>query len=444
MLKRWIICSAVGCGLLLGSGCGTSGETASETAGAAEPPTTTDGIADAAWRLATNRNFQAGLTFAGTNGTLTLLNESGVALESPTLFLFDTTTGTSSSVIIAPAEPIADGATWTGTFAYPGAAEPDATAYFGLQLGDATVGRFYTTATFAEFPVAITAGAVADATLSPVTAKAGASPTIPSSGTWNFSMTGDLSSLSGANCPTSGSGGLLSAGTATLSVDCDGLTADLDVDMSHLALNLVSTSAAVYRSPTYSFPVADGDAVVSGSNYFDFTAASTAAIAGELHWDNSLGCTATYPITMTLQSASNTTVHDLCTGAWTLSYNAPVVCGATPLLLSSLPAAPAASGTLSTIDIPSGLPLAFNYATATGSIYLFRQGCTNNYGNLLVPFLFGATIDSFGNPLVFGLAFQATATSPTEMFGFGMLIGTGATTNCAVSFPFTLTAASGC
>lgn len=434
-------CVVCWCGLLVS--CGTATEAASAT-DPTDPATTPNPIADAAWRLATNRNVQAGLTFDGAIGTLTVSNQSGVALESPSLFLFDTTTGAQSSVSLDGAAAIADGATFTGTLTYPGGASPAESAYFGLSLGSETVGRFYTAAAFAALPVRITEGAARETDLNLAVAKSPSSPTIPTSGTWNFSMTGQVTNLSGVNCPTSGSAGFVSAGSTTLTVDCNGLSADLAIDTSHLALDLISTTAATYRSPSYTFPVSDGETVVTGSNYFEVTATATSALSGSLYWDNSLGCTATYPITMTLQAASSATIYDLCEGSWTLSYDAPVVCGATPLVLASLPLAPSAIGTLATIDLASGLPLAFNYASATGNIYLFRMGCTNTYGNTLVPFLFGATIDSFGNPLVLGLAFQTFATSPTTMTGFGLLLGTGATTNCAVTFPFTLTAASGC
>lgn len=400
---------------------------------------------DASWRLVTGRTIQGGVVFSGTKGTLTLVNNSGEAIEAPSFFIFDTGTGDESAVEPDNASVMADGDTFTGTFTYPGDSEPDDEAFFGLSLGDADAGQFFTVADFEDLPLTLQEGLSenTEASLTAAPKMAGSLP-LPTTGTWNFTMTGESTALSGVNCPEPGAAGFISDGTAGLSVDCDGLSADLDADDAHISLNLMSVSTGLFKSPDYSFPVSDGEIVVNGSNHFEFTAADSSSMSGELHWDNNLGCSAVYPITMTLETATSPIINELCPGAWTLSYGTPVICGSTTVNLNTLAFAPLASGTMSTNDSPTGVPLSLTYDSATGDIFMMRQPCTNSYGNLFAPMVFGVANDSSGNPLIVSLGFQGFSLTNSLITGMGLFTGVGPTTNCTATVPFTLAAAGSC
>lgn len=411
--------------------CGSSGDDSSDHADGSSV------FADAQWRLLTTRNIQGGMTFDGTAGTLTLVNNSGSALGTQTLFVFDTSSGEESTAEISEISNL---------LTYPRDAEPDSSAYFGLALDGIKIGRFVTSTAFDELPLSVVNGPSEEtASDSSSLIKFTSSP-VPTDGTWNFSMDVSSSHLSGSNCP-SGSAGFTSEGEALLSMTCDGYSADLDIDGEHISYHL--NSSFVYRSPDYTFPVRDEeDNIVYGSNYYEMTPASTSAISGNLNWDNSLGCTATYPYTLELLIETPATINDLCEGLWTLSYPVTVPCGSELIVLSALSFMPLTTGTVSTNSLPSGSPIDLSFDGGTGSFYLIRQGCTNIYGNLYVPAIIGVGFDSAGLPMIVDVGIQAVAFSTTEMFGTGLLNALSTApggTNCtAVPFLFTMTALSSC
>ena len=147
---------------------------------------------------------------------------------------------------------------------------------------------------------------------------------------------------------------------------------------------------------------------------------------------------------MTLQTATSPIINELCPGTWTLSYDVPVICGSTTINLNTLAFVPFAAGTLSTSDSPTGVPLSLTYDTGPADIFMMRQPCTNSYGNLFAPMVFGVTNDSSGNPLIVSLGFQGFSLTNSLITGIGLFTGVGPTTNCTATFPFTLTAASSC
>lgn len=121
----------------------------------------------------------------------------------------------------------------------------------------------------------------------------------PTSGTWDFAMTGGTGELTGSNCPTTAAS-FGSGGPSILTVSDDGLTASLDIDGT--LLSFTQTAPGLYQTTSMEFPLQDGDGnPVTGSVYYDMTVLSESEISGGLHWDNTLGCQGNYPFTMTLQ-----------------------------------------------------------------------------------------------------------------------------------------------
>lgn len=186
-----------------------------------------------------------------------------------------------------------------------------------------------------------------------------------------------------------------------------------------------------------------GTAFLSGTNCPSGSSSSTTGgpTTFELRCD---GYTAEYSLTMTLTSATSATVNTLCAGTWTLLYGSAVVCGSTPIELGALAFGPQASGTVSTLDSPSGVPLALTFDTSGGDLFLVRQGCTNTYGNVFAPLAFGVIPDATGQPLILNLAFQAYAVTSQLMTGVGILTGAGPATSCSTVFTYTLTALGPC
>lgn len=396
-----------------------------------------DVFADAEWQLLTTRDIQGGITFDGTTGTLTLVDDSGSDLGTRILFVFDTSSGEESTAGISEE---------SNTFTYPGDAKPGDSAYFGLALDGVKIGKFVTSATFKELPLSVVNGPSEETTSALSSLIKQTSIPVPTDGSWDFSMDVSSSYLSGSNCP-SGSASFTSEGEATLNMSCDGYTVDLDIDGEHVSYHL--TSSYIYRSPDYTFPVLDEeDNIVYGSNYYEMTPASTMAIGGNLHWDNSLGCTATYPYTLELLAETPATINDVCEGSWILSYPATIPCGSELIVLPSLSFMPLITGEVSTNSLPSGSPVDFTFDDGTTSFYLIRQGCTNIYGNLYVPAIIGVGFDSNGLPMIIDVGIQLMALSTTEMYGTGLLnvLSTAPSgTNCsAVPFLFTMTSLSSC
>lgn len=221
--------------------------------------------------------------------------------------------------------------------------------------------------------------------------------------------------------------------------------ADLAIDSSILQFNLMSTGTGLFSSASYPFPVlGPSDTTVYGDFNYEFTASSASAISGELHWDNSVGCTAIYPFTMSLSASTSPTINTLCGGLWTLSYSSPIMCGTTLIDLSTLAMGPAAVGTLNTTDSPAGVPLALAYSASPATLFMLRQGCTNTYGNVFLPMVFGSTVDGSGNPLIFNMSFQGTSATSGLITGVGLFNGFGPATGCVAPFSYTLTAATSC
>jgi hypothetical protein len=422
----------------------------------AEPETedsddSSDLFSDAAWRLVNNFDVQAGITFESDLGTITIINNSSVSVATPSIVHYDTTTGEESSLTISSSASIAAGDTFTGTFTYPTGAAAENGDFFGILFGEYMGGKFFTSDDFNNLPLFITDGP-SDETSADLSSsiKNPGSPIVPKNGVWGFAMTGDTSNLIGTNCPSS-SAGFTSSGDSNFSLSCDGNSADLFIDDQYVSFYFSSTSGeGQYESPDYNFPVRDAeDNIVYGTNSFNLTPSTTEAMTGELNWDNSLGCSATYPITMAFETPLSIDVNDICEGVWNISYAGSATCGTDIISISAIPFVPQSASSLSTIDLPTGVPLAINLTTAALPLHLLRQGCTNTYGSLLIPTAMGSYIvPSSGDLYLVDLSLQLFALSESSMMGSGMFHGRNISdptaTECYAPISLTMSAITPC
>lgn len=401
-----------------------------------------EGGLDAEWSLASARGVQAEVNFESASGSLTITNNESAALASPKLFVFDLSTAERSSVTLTGESSIAAGTSEDYSFTYPGDAAPEDTALFGLQFGDDDFGRFFTAEDFAELPDSVTEGADLPDVLSASVSTAKAIGT-PASGSYQFNLAGSTSHLTGANCPIAG-GGFSSSGTASLNVACLGSSATLTIDNNVLQYHRMPSG--IYQTPEYQFPVRDeDDNIVIGENYYDLTDSSGGnVLSGELHWDNSLGCTADYPYSLTQITSSATEILDICPGFWNITNLSAVTCGTNIIFSTPADYLPIGLTEVSTIDDPStGEPIILNIDSSVNWL-MPRSACTNLYGNMYAPMSFAAGIDHLGFPMTFTFSYQVTAITENFMMGVGVVQGISATNACTSAFFFNLEAQSPC
>jgi len=165
------------------------------------------------------------------------------------------------------------------------------------------------------------------------------------------------------------------------------------------------------------------------------------SITGVLDWDNTLGCTAAYPITMAAQSTSTSPSIVLCEGLWNITYN-PIVCGATVIPSTSLPLLPNGSGMLD-VSYATDIPLFLSFSSFAGYQSLPNLGGTNVYGSGFPNMTLGATVDFSGNPLVLVGGVQMNAISSTSIQGVLTIYGFGPNP-CTGTSTFTMSSVSGC
>jgi len=428
--------------------CACGGSTGSGT-GSGDDDDSSDLFPDATWRLVTNFDAQAGITFEDATGTITIVNNSSNSVGAPSIIHYDTTTGEETSVTISDSDSIATGDTFTGTFTYPSGSAAGSSDFFGILFGEYMGGKFFTADAFDDFPLVITDGP-SDETNSDlnVTIKTPGSPIVPTNGIWDFTMTGDSSDLS---CPTSITGGFTTSGDGNFNLSCDGNSADLSIDGQYVSFYFsYAGGSGQYESPDYSFPLRDDeDNIVYGTNSFNLTPSTTEAMTGELNWDNSMGCSATYPITMAFETPLSMDVNDICEGFWSISYSGSISCGSDIIYAEVIPFGPQLLTSLSTVDLPTGVPLSMSLTTGAAPLYLLRQGCTNTYGNLLMPTTLGPyTGPISGDLYLVDLSFQVFASSESSLTGIGMFHGRNLSditaAECFAPISFTMSAVTPC
>jgi hypothetical protein len=180
---------------------------------------------------------------------------------------------------------------------------------------------------------------------------------------------------------------------------------------------------------------------VYGNNSWTLTPQSQTSITGELNWDNTLGCTARYPIGMSFQSLADPTIFALCEGTWTVDYN-PIVCGATVISPASLPMLPIGAGSLD-VSYAIDVPISLSFSSLSSYQSLPNLGGTNVYGSGNPNMMLGGTVDFMGQPLVVVGGVQMVATSTTSIQGVLTVFGYGPTP-CVGTSTFTMTSVSGC
>ena len=118
-------------------------------------------------------------------------------------------------------------------------------------------------------------------------------PPTPVSGTYLFTMELGTNYLSGSNCPSEALT-FTTEGKAELDVATDGSTIGMQIESENLQFSRVG--GGVYETASSPFPTKDGqDNAVTGSVFFNLTPRETTVIDGLLKWDNTVGCTGTYP-----------------------------------------------------------------------------------------------------------------------------------------------------
>lgn len=398
------------------------------SSGSTEERSPESSLESAQWRSITNDgNVLMGIEFDNSTAELTVINQSDNSVGSPSLTTYDLSTGDGRELNSVTAAAIATEASYQGSFTFPGSEGPEDTALITASLGGEQAAVFVTSGEYAEFSPSFI-----NPTLS--------SYVSPNPGEWGFEMQIGTDYLSGPNCPTSPSGSVTTSGDTTLYVSNNGYAAMWIADDSVVTFSRSSTIQD-FVSSSYSFPVESEDAVVYGTNKWTLTPLSQVSITGVLNWDNSLGCTAAYPITMNFQNLADPSIFALCEGNWTVSYN-PIVCGATVIEPGFLPSLPSGSGTLD-LTYALDIPLSLSFSTFSGYQSLPNLGGTNIYGSGVPNIVLGSTLDALGNPLVIVGGIQMVAMSTTTIQGVLTVLGYGATP-CTGTSTFNMSAVTGC
>lgn len=427
MKKNLLTASALVAVLLVLSGCGqdngaTSTNTSQENASTAK--TTAPTQAD--FRLVTS-GFDASIDFEdeSTAGTLTIINNSKEPLGSPALFTYDPETKERLEIAISDPAEIAASESEERSVAFPGAEAPDESDYIGLELGGEAAGGLYSATLFSTMPPGM-GGAMGD---NPSTIR-------PTSGYWSFEMSGETADLSGSECPTT-MGGFGSAGQVLLEVTPDGLSTDMKVEGESINFFRPSLNDTFYDGFEDTFPVKTGeDSVTYGTVKYTYNALDQDKIEGKVYWDNSQGCTATYPFAMELEVPTEIQPYIPEQGAWVLSYGPTLTCGdssvSTSMLFNSAP-----GPGIMTVTGGGPLPMTLNIDLSLGYLLLTQTPQTNYYSSPPNMFL-GIAPDDQGYPIVISGTFQGWAQSDTNIVGHLTGTGVGAFTGCSFTLPFTL------
>ncbi|MFH1831042.1 MAG: hypothetical protein ABH871_09780 [Pseudomonadota bacterium] len=398
------------------------------------------------WRCITNSGeILAGIEVSGGSGTLTIVNNSATELALPSISVYDSSSGVSTSVEVSGATAVAPGGSTSGTFSFPSGAAPEDAALIMLFFGADQAAVFVTSATYASYSPAIIHPGATEPVAS-ISSKAFPGYVDPISGTWNFSMDMSTSYLTGTNCPSSPAS-LTTSGETNLYVSNSGYSAVWYADGNVIPLNR-SAFNSTFGSSTYSFPVeTEDESIVFGTNRWELTPTSASEIEGILEWNNNEGCSAAYPITMEHQIYSLPTAIVLCEGMWSIDYST-INCGGNTISPAVLTNLPWPTGNLDVTYGPDGDPVYLEYDTVAGYQNLMNNSGTNTYGSAVPNMSLGITpltipVPPYVAPIDIVGGFQMTAIDAITIYGTVVIQGYGIAP-CSGSAIFTMHALGPC
>jgi hypothetical protein len=413
--KRLLLCFLVFLVLVLSTtSCGGTGSGSSNNHDINNDP----------WRSITNNGtITSGIDVSGSLGMLSVINNSDSTIELPSLSVYDSAAGSAVAVVVEGATSVPAGATANGSFSFPGGATPDDYTLIMLYFGNDQAAVFVTASTYGNLSPAI----LHPETYSEATTSL-SNYINPHSGTWNFQMDMSASHLVGTNCPSSPLS-FVTSGETSFYVSNNGYSASWNVDDNIIAFNR-SISNDSFLSQTYYFEVEGEETTTYGHNSWTLTPDSSTSMTGTLDWDNNLGCTAGYPITMEYYSSSAPVIYTLCEGAWTVMYST-LVCGSSiitnPASIPNLPL----SGALNVVYDSLGSPVLLTFNNISSYQSLINAGGSNTYGTGFPNMDLGVITDPLLGPIELIGGFQMTASSSNSLFGTVTLTGYYDATTCS-------------
>ena len=402
----------------------------------------TDPLANADWRTITNSGkILAGITVDGTFGTLAVENNSDSKIAVPSLSIYDLESGEATAVTADGAAAVAAGSSTIGTFSFPSGSAPEDTALMLLYIGDAAAAVFVTAESYANLSPAVLYPATEPDSIAAISAKFTTITVL--SGNWDFSMDLSASYLTGTNCPNTSPSYTTSGETAFYFSD-NNYVGSWHVYDNVVVLNSVSSSNTL-QSQTYSFPVeTEDESTVYGTNYWQLTPTSSTYINGTLEWDNSLGCTASYPITLEYQTPATPFIWRPCDGTWNVDYSL-ITCGMSSLSAASLTILPFPTAELNTTYYPAphdDEPLFMELSSFNGFEAVYNCGNSNTYGSAFPNIQLGSVTGPLGYPIQIVGGIQLTVVSETLIMGTIVTQGYGYPPCSGIGI-FTMTHADG-
>lgn len=403
--------------LLLTTACNSTETTDTNSPEASETSEeiTLEDIQDSDWVLYAP-DYSAGINFYESEGEFMFISNTEEALGEPSLYTIDPETGDPLKM------PLVDDSSPKKFFDFPVEGGPTDADYIGMKLDDEEAGGFVLKSLpiipFTPFPD------------NPQTVR-------PTSGIWNFTMEISSAYLSGAECPT-GMRTMTTSGTGNLNVTPDGLNAEMIMDGQNVDFYRVSVTDTEYTSYEVLFPTFDkhGNSI-SGDATYEFNAPDQEYIEGELFWDNTVGCTGTYPFEMELELATEIPPYIPKQGPWMINIPS-FACGSTPITPSTLPNLPFGADVVS---ISGGGPVPMMIELSNSPISLM-QSENSNYYTSFPPNIMLGTVLSPGMPpaippMAVGISGTIHAWAQSETSIIGTLTGYG-TNGCTFAVPFTM------
>ncbi|MFH1536951.1 MAG: hypothetical protein ABID45_03125 [Patescibacteria group bacterium] len=351
-----------------------------------------------------NDNITASIDFEGKVGALEIENNEEEVIEELSVYTYKDEEKVYLDMVEGTDTGIPSRAHYEATI--PEDTELTDSSYIGLEIAGEERGGFYAASSLSTLPDALNP-AMTNFPDNPSTIR-------PTSGTWNFELTGNTDDLSGSNCP-SGFAGFGSSGEATLDVDSTGLFSTLNIDSQSIFFHRPSANATDYQSGEFTFPILiDEDTYIDGRVSFTYNAVDQEIIEGEIHMDTMQGCTADYPFQMELIIPSENPPFVPHQGNWTLTFTGAMVCGDAPINTGFTPALLSNAGIMNvTGGGPS--PMWLNFSAGVGSFGLTQSYGTNFYNSFSNIFL-GTAIEADGPTNYMG-TYQATAISDSMIIG---------------------------
>lgn len=345
---------------------------------------------------------------------LIIENKTQEILAQPSLYIYEPGNKDKKDISIKASKEIAAGE--TAEFTMESDESIKEGAFIGLKLGGELHGGFYAASIMSSLPFMFSAPD------DPATIR-------PTSGYWQFTMSGNSGDLAGNDCPN-GAAAFSSLGEVKLDVAQDGLSSTMNLDSQNINFYRPDINTTNYESYEYSFNTPTSVGVVS----FTFDAVDQEKIQGEIHWDNNEGCSATYPFAMELVQPTEFPPYVPKQGTWNLTYQNQITCGDIVIYPASL-YIPVNIGNLN-VEGGGPNPMMLNYSMANGSLNLIQQGYTNHYqAAMAMQFLGIYTDPSTGNIYPLSGTYDLWLNSETSATGLLMLFGPE---NCSVPVPFSL------